>query len=135
MGPNAERAWAWASVQSAPTLQSATDLTATEGRRSHAGRFGQFQKRCIRGTSGRTDCYGPPASLECPEMLPNIGERCQSQGLQCNYPFEPGECPPRHTTVLCFRGEWEEGEPLGCPGEPSRAAVALAVVESFAAAP
>jgi len=53
-------------------------------------------------------CYGPPSDPTCPETLPNIGEGCATQGVQCSY-IEDCDLPP-YSTVFCRNGAWEEGE-------------------------
>jgi hypothetical protein len=66
------------------------------------------------GGAGNWFCYGPPANAQCPASLPNIGEGCDTPGVQCNYPA--GICPgPPHTNVLCYDDSWEDGVPNRCP--------------------
>jgi len=58
--------------------------------------------------SERWLCYGPPRDADCPKSLPNIGEGCATQGVQCSY-LEGCDFPP-YSTVFCRNGAWEEGE-------------------------
>jgi hypothetical protein len=68
----------------------------------------------VPGGPGNWTCYGPPANPQCPANLPNIGEGCDTPGVQCNYPA--GLCPePPHTNVFCYEGKWEDGVPNSCP--------------------
>lgn len=65
------------------------------------------------GAPGSWDCYGAPRNTACPATLPNIGEGCgeEQEGIQCNYSLV---CAPPHSSVFCYRGEWEPGEDPGC---------------------
>jgi len=69
---------------------------------------------CVNGqhwAAGGLDqwlCYGPPADPRCPKSLPNIGEGCATQGVQCSY-IEACELPP-YSSAFCREGAWEEGE-------------------------
>jgi hypothetical protein len=68
---------------------------------------------CMNGVhwasgSDRWLCYGPPRDADCPKSLPNIGEGCATQGVQCSY-LEGCDVPP-YSTVFCRNGAWEEGE-------------------------
>jgi len=70
----------------------------------------------IPGATGVWKCYGPPADAACPRVLPNIGEGCATQGVECNYTPYLCDAPP-YSTVFCYQGEWEEGTgAVGCPG-------------------
>jgi hypothetical protein len=67
---------------------------------------------CVAGNHWATSaeqwlCYGPPDDPSCPALLPNIGEGCSTQGVQCSY-VEDCEFPP-YSTVFCYDGAWEEG--------------------------
>lgn len=65
------------------------------------------------GGSGYWNCFGPPADGRCPAVIPNLGEGCEVQALQCRY--EPASCDgASYDTVFCFNGEWELGEEVGC---------------------
>jgi len=68
---------------------------------------------CVSGNHWATGndewlCYGPPGDPSCPGALPNIGEGCSTQGVQCSY-LEDCEFPP-YSTVLCRAGAWQEGD-------------------------
>jgi hypothetical protein len=65
------------------------------------------------GAPGGWNCYGPPVNTACPATLPNIGEGCSTNGVQCNYAVDGCSAPP-NSTVYCFDGAWEEGEGLSC---------------------
>ncbi len=67
------------------------------------------------GAPGYWNCYGAPVNQDCPATLPNIGEGCAEQGLECHYAVDGCTAPP-HSTVFCRDGAWEDGEPLGCLG-------------------
>jgi len=67
------------------------------------------------GAPGYWNCYGAPMNQNCPATLPNIGEGCAVQGLECHYAVDGCSAPP-HSTVFCREGAWEDGEPLGCLG-------------------
>jgi hypothetical protein len=66
-----------------------------------------------RGQPGSWHCYGPPSNKACPATLPNIGEGCATNGVQCNYAADGCSAPP-NSTVYCFEGAWEEAERLSC---------------------
>jgi len=51
-------------------------------------------------------CFDPPGNSRCPPVLPNYGEGCDIQALNCTY-GDP--CLPSGATVFCRRGAWEEG--------------------------
>jgi hypothetical protein len=65
------------------------------------------------GARGYWNCYGPPMNSDCPATLPNIGEGCAAQGLECHYAVDGCSAPP-HSTVFCREGAWEDGEALIC---------------------
>lgn len=62
---------------------------------------------------GYWNCFGPPANEDCPLVLPNIGDGCTEQALECNYASDGCWAPP-NSTVFCHDGAWEEGEKLSC---------------------
>lgn len=66
-----------------------------------------------QGRPGNWRCYGPPPNKACPPTLPNIGEGCSTNGVQCNYAADGCTAPP-NSTVYCFEGAWEEAERLSC---------------------
>lgn len=65
------------------------------------------------GTRGVWVCYGPPADSRCPARVPNVGEGCDVQALECVYYVDPCGMT-RMLSVFCFQGAWQEGEPLTC---------------------
>jgi len=65
------------------------------------------------GADGHWGCYGPPADPACPALLPNLGEGCATQALECHYASNGCTAPP-NSTVFCRGGAWEEGQELLC---------------------
>ena len=65
------------------------------------------------GADGHWGCYGPPADPACPALLPNLGEGCATQALECHYSSNGCTAPP-NSTVFCRGGAWEEGQELLC---------------------
>lgn len=61
------------------------------------------------------NCYGPPADPRCPVSLPNIGEGCDEQGVECAYAVNGCVAQP-YSTVFCYQGSWEPGMELPCVG-------------------
>ena len=59
-------------------------------------------------------CFGAPENLACPEHLPNIGEGCAPNGIECDYAFDSCD-PTPDREVFCYEGAWEAGQDLGCP--------------------
>lgn len=87
-------------------LESVNELAGCE----YPGGYSCF---CSRG-SLQWGCWGPPIDTRCPERLPNIGEGCDVQALQCSY--APNGCNVLSTAgVLCFDGVWQESG-LSCFG-------------------
>lgn len=67
---------------------------------------GGYSCFCNRSERAWT-CWGPPVDERCPELLPNIGEGCHVQALECTY--APFGCDALSTAgVLCFDGAWQE---------------------------
>lgn len=67
------------------------------------------------GFEGLWLCHGPPADPRCPARLPNAGEGCEVQALQCQYNVDCNASPDNK--VFCFMGEWERAfEDSGCFG-------------------
>jgi hypothetical protein len=69
----------------------------------------------VPGTMGAWGCLGPPADLNCPASLPNIGEGCSTSGTECDY--AEGCLDPTSGNVFCFEGAWEQGTPYTCSGK------------------
>lgn len=66
------------------------------------------------GMAGTWRCYGAPQNTNCPGTLPNIGEGCPSNGVQCQYTVEACSAHP-NSWVYCYSGRWERGGPVtGC---------------------
>jgi hypothetical protein len=65
------------------------------------------------GAAGHWGCYGPPVNSACPAQLPNLGEGCETQALECHYASNGCTAPP-NSTVFCRGGAWEEGQELLC---------------------
>lgn len=64
------------------------------------------------GDPGRWLCYGPPADVACPEILPNVGEGCTSPGHECWY--DPEGCLDPRLYVACREGTWQRGTGPKC---------------------
>jgi hypothetical protein len=55
-------------------------------------------------------CHDPPADLNCPLVMPNLGEGCATEGTECTY----GELCASGERVACRDGVWEQAHYL-CP--------------------
>jgi hypothetical protein len=80
--------------------------------------YGAVRCSCVsrviqQDSPGMWVCIGPPENPACPAELPNLGEGCQENGLECNYAWDGCTAAPG-STVFCFDGAWEEGTPLVC---------------------
>ncbi len=66
-------------------------------------------------SKGIWNCYGPPVDVRCPALLPNLGEGCDTPGVQCDYAID-GCFLPENSVVFCYQGAWEVGAAgFGCP--------------------
>ena len=56
-------------------------------------------------------CIGPPKDLDCPELVPNVGDGCDEQAKRCAY----GESCNGHGAILFCRGrpDTPSGGPAG----------------------
>jgi hypothetical protein len=68
------------------------------------------------GDTGTWACFGPPMNPACPASLPNLGEGCEEQAVECKYAVNGCTAAP-YSTVFCRNGVWEEGEELLCFGK------------------
>jgi hypothetical protein len=67
------------------------------------------------GGAGNWVCYGPPRDVRCPAALPNLGEGCDTRGLECAYGIS--DCrSPTFSAVFCFEGQWEQAADGSCSG-------------------
>lgn len=58
------------------------------------------------GDASQWGCVGPPSDPRCPVQIPNAGEGCDVQALQCTY--APSACEGQiYDTVFCYQGQWE----------------------------
>jgi len=55
------------------------------------------------GSGVSWQCFEPPSDSRCPPIMPNFGEGCEVQALECVY-NDP--CIVSGDAVLCRRGEW-----------------------------
>lgn len=58
-------------------------------------------------------CLGAPQDQACPEALPNIGEGCTPNGIECDYTVDACD-PTPDRALFCYEGAWEPGQDLGC---------------------
>lgn len=58
-------------------------------------------------------CQGPPVDVRCPAQLPNLGEGCAENGLNCYYVSSGCGAAPS-SSVRCFQGAWQPGEAVPC---------------------
>lgn len=58
------------------------------------------------GNEGNWTCLGPPMDPRCPASIPNIGEGCATQALECYYEASACGAHP-YSHVFCYRGAWE----------------------------
>jgi hypothetical protein len=58
-------------------------------------------------------CLGAPENPICPEYLPNIGEGCAPNGVECDYAVDSCD-PTPNRTLFCYEGAWERGRDLTC---------------------
>lgn len=79
--------------------------------RCYCGAHAHF---AMPGAPAIWDCFGPPSDPRCPADLPQIGEGCTENAVECSY--APDGCYSRLNTVFCYQGAWEEGSRGGCPG-------------------
>ena len=68
----------------------------------------------VPGGAGNWACFGPPSDPECPATLPNIGEGCATDGVECWYDVE-GCLDPR-LYVVCQDGAWTMSGGPACLG-------------------
>jgi hypothetical protein len=68
------------------------------------------------GAPGQWKCYGPPRNGACPELLPNLGDGCASNGQFCSYGYVQGSllCTIRRCVLL--PGSLGRGGRGGMPG-------------------
>lgn len=71
-----------------------------------------WSARAYPGSDSEWECWGPPRDERCPAELPNYGEGCTPQGLECNY--SPDACFTVGSSVFCFDGVWEGSTGLSC---------------------
>ncbi|MFZ5895697.1 MAG: hypothetical protein ACOY0T_31865 [Myxococcota bacterium] len=64
----------------------------------------------ITGAKGAWECYGPPRNSACPELLPNIGDGCSSNGQTCHYGIVQQGCYAPYADVFCYQGAWEAAQ-------------------------
>lgn len=62
------------------------------------------------GSPGVWFCEGPPVDPECPASLPNLGEGCETQALECYYAFNA--CSEPFAELFCYKGAWEPAPPV-----------------------
>lgn len=60
------------------------------------------------GTPSIWECYGPPRSGQCPEVLPNLGDGCSTSAQFCGYGIESQGCDAPYANVFCHDGAWEK---------------------------
>lgn len=53
----------------------------------------------------RWSCPRPPADLDCPLRVPNEGDGCDAQGVECRY--DADGCGPIARSMFCRNGQWE----------------------------
>jgi hypothetical protein len=68
----------------------------------------------VVGARGSWECYAPPRNGACPELLPNLGDGCGSNGQICHYGSIQQGCYAPYADVYCFQGAWEAAAPQ-CP--------------------
>lgn len=58
-------------------------------------------------------CLGAPENILCPELLPNVGDGCAPNGIECDYAVNSCD-PTPNRTLFCYQGAWERGQDLAC---------------------
>lgn len=60
------------------------------------------------------NCVPPPADLDCPELPPNVGDGCATQGKECLYGDKCSRTTGR--LMFCRNGAWEFAGTIECGG-------------------
>jgi hypothetical protein len=65
------------------------------------------------GSRGLWFCVGPPVDPRCPAGVPNLGQGCDTQALECFYDYTCAETPTGN--LFCYQGAWEMTPVDPCP--------------------
>jgi hypothetical protein len=66
----------------------------------------------VEGAGGVWVCFAPPPNSACPEILPNLGDGCSTNGVTCRYGIMEQGCWAPYAQVFCYQGAWEIAPPV-----------------------